>query len=73
VDAAAGAVTEAELSAFVKKHQLPLVIPFNEENAETIFGAGIDEQVTTNNIFCAFRSRVRFDLVSGYSIQGKWQ
>lgn len=47
VNTAAGAVTEAELSAFVKKHQLPLVIPFNEENAETIFGAGIDEQVTT--------------------------
>jgi hypothetical protein len=45
-NAAAGAVTEAELLAFVKKHQLPLVIPFNEENAETIFGAGIDEQVT---------------------------
>jgi hypothetical protein len=40
-----GAVTEASLLAFVKKHQLPLVIPFNEENAEMIFGSGVHDQM----------------------------
>uniref|UniRef100_A0A7S0QTJ9 Protein disulfide-isomerase n=1 Tax=Pyramimonas obovata TaxID=1411642 RepID=A0A7S0QTJ9_9CHLO len=40
-----GALEEEAFGAFVGKNKLPLVIPFNEKNADRIFGSGIASQV----------------------------
>jgi len=40
-----GAIDKEEFEGFVKTNKLPLVIPFNEKNADMIFSSGITKQL----------------------------
>jgi hypothetical protein len=40
-----GAIDKEEFEGFVKANKLPLVIPFNEKNADMIFSSGITKQL----------------------------